>query len=62
MIRVQYHGSQTHVHGEGYLIYYPIQKFYGINLDSGQMLFRVRRSSFTILGNDEETMPLARLT
>jgi len=59
-MRVAYHGSQTHVHGEGDLIYYPLHKFYGIKLDSGGLLLRVRRSSFTILDNDLDNQMLAK--
>lgn len=50
MKRVKYHGSIQDCHGqEGILEYDPERKWHVITLDSGYMLMRVCRDSFTIL-------------
>ena len=52
MTRVLYHGSQVHAHGEGTLSYDYENRWHVIQLDNGGYLYRVRRSSFTILEED----------
>jgi len=53
--RVLYHGSQTHLHGKGTLFYDKPNKWHVIITDSGHYLYRVRRSSFTMLEEEVDT-------
>ena len=53
--RVLYHGSQTHLHGPGTLSYDKANKWHVIITDAGHYLYRVRRSSFTMLEEEVDT-------
>jgi len=53
--RVLYHGSQTHLHGKGTLSYDKINKWHVIITDAGHYLYRVRRTSFTMLEEEVDT-------
>jgi hypothetical protein len=53
--RVLYHGSQTNAHGKGTLSYDKANNWHVIITDAGHYLYRVRRSSFTMLEEEVDT-------